>query len=285
MLPFSTKVGRLLGDTKRKGKMKKIVLILVSAVFLIGIFATAQEVASNGSENESDKISPEVRAVIENVAPEMSEKVKPEVSKFIEDFVDERGIKASEINDIKQVDFNALPKEVNIENVGDHNLAIYEVDYNNTKGPDKLYVVSYSLEQLRGQGDLIIAHDKREFLTFGHAGQMNSSGFINTAAGVETSLEKGYVMVRDGSITAISTNLEVLLEAENGIEIIVYKNGEPISFGNTLESTVGVKKDYDVQSKGTVEFQAGDVISVYVKNDNGASWNDVTTLVEITSDS
>ena len=36
------------------------------------------------------------------------------------------------------------------------------------------------------------------------------STFLNTGTGVEASLEKGYVMMRSGSITGLSTNLEVL---------------------------------------------------------------------------
>ena len=176
-----------------------------------------------------------------------------------------------------------MPKEVNIENVGDHNLGVYEVDYNNEKQqPEKIYVVAYSVEQLKSQGDLIIAQDKRNFLAFGHSGEM-SSGFLETATGVATSLEKGYVMPRDGSITAVSTNLEVS-EGLGNIEIIVYKNGEQISFGNTLDAGVsGIKKDYDVQSKNTVQFNAGDVISVYAKAEGDVVWKDVITMVEITT--
>ena len=253
--------------------MRKILLVFVFAILLFGIFAAAEEIS----------VSPEVSEAVSNAG----ENLGPEVSGFVQDFVSERGIEASDIENIQQVDFNALPKEVNIENVGDHNLAIYEVDYNNeTQGQEKVYVVAYSVEQLNAQGDLIIAQDKRNFLAFGHDGTMSASGFLETATGVETNLEKGYVMVRDGSITAISTNLEIFQNNTGNVEIIVYRNGEQVSFGNMLDAgTQGVKKDYDVQSKGTVTFQAGDVISVYSKGEGDIVWKDVITIVEITTNS
>jgi hypothetical protein len=106
---------------------------------------------------------------------------------------------------------------------------------------------------------------------------------LNSANGVETSLVKGYVMMRGGSITGISTNLETL-SGEGNIEIIVYKNGEAIQFGNTFViSSLGIEKDYDVQSKDTVLFEAGDVLSVALLISEGISLKDVNTLVEITT--
>lgn len=210
--------------------------------------------------------------------------ISPEVVDYVGDFVSKRGINPQEINNIQEVDFNNLPKEVNIENVGDHNLAIYEIDYDDEGINEKIFMITYSVEELRAQGDIIIAHDKRQFLDFGFDGVMNESGFLDTATGVETSLEKGYVMVRDGSITAVSTNLEVVQNNTGSIEIIVYKNGVAIGFGNTLDTTInGVKSDYDVQSKDTVTFEAGDVISVYVKAEGEIIWRDVITMVEITT--
>ena len=251
--------------------MKKILFVPLFLVLLLGIFATAEEAGIS--------TSPKITEVVSGVG----ENVGTEVSGFVEDFVAKRGIQPSDIDKIESVDFDALPKEVNIENVGDHNLAVYEVDYNAEQGQEKIYVVAYSVEQLKSQGDIIVAQDKRNFLNFGHGGEM-TSGFLETATGVETSLEKGYVMPRDGSITAVSTNLEVVGSTEGNIEIVVYKNGEQISFGNTIDTaTSGVKKDYDVQSKNVVAFEAGDVISVYAKGDSDVAWKDVVTIVEITT--
>jgi len=238
--------------------MKKILVFSVLVILLIvGVFAASSAAGAN---------------------------VGKEVSDFVDNFVYKRGIQPESIKNIQQVDFNALPKEVNIENVQDSNLAIYQVDYAENNQDKKVFVVAYSVEQLVAQGDLIIASDKRNFLDFGHNGVMGGSGFLETSAGVETSTSKGYVMPRDGSITAVSTNLEVIQANTGQIEIIVLKNGQPISFGNTLDAaSIGVKKDYDTQSKGTAEFEAGDVISVAAKGTGSISWRDVITLIEITT--
>jgi len=45
----------------------------------------------------------------------------------------------------------------------------------------------------------------------------------------------------------------------------------------------GIKKDYDVQSKGVVEFEPGDVVSVFINTDNLVKYKNVITMVEITT--
>jgi len=241
--------------------MKRGLVFLALAVFLFAIGALAISAQINGESG-----------------------VGKEVSDFVGNFVEKRGIAPEDITGVKQVDFENLPKEVNIENVGDTNLAIYEVNYSQGSQEKKVFVITYSVEQLRTQGDLIVASDKRNFLDFGHSGVMGDSSFLETSAGVETSTAKGYVLPRDGSITAISTNLEVIQANPGQIEVIVLKNGQPISFGNTISTdALGVKKDYDVQAKNIVSFSAGDVISVLVKETGDVSWRDVITLIEITT--
>jgi len=210
--------------------------------------------------------------------------VGAKVSAYVQDFVGKKGINSTDIKTVGEVDFNDLPKEVNIENVGDNNLAIYEVNYSQGNQDKKLYVVTYSVDKLKSQGDLIVAHDNRQFLDFGYPGVMKTSGFLDTSTGVETSGAKGYVMTRDGSITGVSTNLEIVQANSGKIDIIILKDGTPISFGNTFDSdALGIKKDYDVQSKDIVNFNAGDVISVLVKSDGNVAWRDVITEVEITT--
>lgn len=257
--------------------MKKI--FLVPAFGMIFLVVVGVFVASVG---ELD-VTQEVKEVVSRfVGGNVSESVEG----FVGEFVEKRGIDSSEITNIRQIDFDALPKEVNIEGVGDHNIAIYEIDYRNelTNKEEQVFVISYSVESLVSQGDIIIASDKRNFLNFGTSETMSNSGFLETATGVETSHAKGYLMMRRGSITALSTNLEIIQSNPGAIEIIVYKNGQPINFGNTLSgSALGVEKDYDVQSKEVVRFEPGDVISAYVRADDGLAWRDVITLIEITT--
>ncbi|MGA2130503.1 MAG: hypothetical protein ABSG05_02735 [Candidatus Pacearchaeota archaeon] len=252
--------------------MRKIFLgiIVVLLVLAIGAFVISAEATNVNSQTNSSVIG----------------QLSSQVSGFVAQFASKRGIDQNSITGVGQVDFNSLPKEVNIKNVNDNNLAIYQINYSQNNQNKQVYVVAYSLEQLKAQGDLIVASDKRNFLDFGYSGIMNQSGFLNTGAGVQTSDSKGYVMPRDGSITAISTNLEVIQGNPGEINIVILKNGQPISFGNTIDATaIGMKKDYDVQEKGIVNFQAGDVISVVATNTGNVAWRDVITMVEITTNS
>jgi hypothetical protein len=263
--------------------MNKPLTFLTSAVavlFIIGIFAFVSAVNEDSSLGDSGNVSQQVSDIVNSSVPTLP----VSVSEYVEEFVSKKGINPDKISDVSQVSFDDLPKEVNIENVNDNNLAIYEVNYNETpEEQKKMFVITYSVDKLSTQGDLIVSHDKRMFLNFGLNKEIANSEFLNTASGVEGSLEKGYVMMREGSITGISTVLDITQSAEQGqIEIVIYKNGIPIGFGNTISSdAVGVKKDYDVQSKGVVSFEPGDVISAYVKV-NG-SLKDVITLIEITT--
>ena len=203
--------------------MKKLFLgiALFLLVIIIGVFAISAEAGGSSSQNTGNT----------------SLSLGPQVSGFIQNFVSKRGINSQDIQGVGQVDFNSLPKEVNIKNVGSNNLAIYQVNYSQNNKTKQVYVVAYSLEQLKSQGDLIVAQDNRNFLNFGYPGVMNQPGFLDTATGVETSDSKGYVMVRDGSLTGISTNLEVVQANSGGqINIVILKNGQPINFGNTFNA-------------------------------------------------
>lgn len=262
--------------------MKKIFLglgIVIAVFVVIGLFVSAQL-----NNNETSPEQETIQEVAESVSVG---NISTQIYEYISNFVQKRDILPSEISFVREVDFESLPKAVQIENVGEHNLAIYEISYKEEGKEDQIYVITYSVEELKKQGDLIVAHDKRQFLNFGFAGMMDKSGFLKTATEVETSLEKGYVMVRDGSITAISTNLEVFESNPGEIELIIYRNGEPVGFGNIFSAeSLGVKKDYNVQSSGVVTFKAGDVISVYLKaSGTDIVFGDVITMIEITTTS
>jgi len=201
-----------------------------------------------------------------------------EVKEIVEDILANKGIEEENITSIELVDYNNLPDAIDIENIDDTNLAIYAVDI----GEDKLiYVITASdelfkkISKVPTTGDVLI-------LDFGYEGEMKKKDeFLETATGIETSLEKGYVMMRGGSITGISTNLEIV-KGGGEIEIVIYRNGEVVEFGNNfVGDSEGVKKDYDLQSEGTVKFEAGDVISVSVEAKGDVVWKDVITMIEI----
>ena len=208
-----------------------------------------------------------------------TEELSDNIQNFVKNLVKEKGIEESSIKSISKVDFNNLPEEINIENIDQTNLGVYEVDYGEEK---PVFVITVSEEYLKEKAPIYYT---RSLLHFGSEEKTDISGFLKTAAGVESDLDRGYVMIRDGSITGISTSLRISDESSSGqIEIIVYKNGEAIGFGNTMEiDSPESQKDYDIQSENTVNFEAGDTISVYVKASEGIVWEKVITMVEITS--
>jgi len=252
--------------------------IIMITLIVIGVFVSA-EISGNSGNTGSGNFEEHLEEI---AGAEVSDAIK----EYIESFAEKMGINAEDITGVTPVDFGNLPKEVNIDTVNDNNLEIYQVDYTENSEDKKIFMIAYSVEKLEAQGDLIIAEDKREFLSFGFSGNMKESAFLKTDTDVETSMKKGYVMMRRGSITAISTNLEIVSnEGQGKIEIVIYRNGEPIGFGNSFSiNSAGVKKDYDVQSNGIVTFESGDVISAYARADRDAEWKDVITLVEITAE-
>jgi len=202
---------------------------------------------------------------------------------FIGDIIEQRGINETNIINISRVDFNNLPDEVNLQNIDDTSLGIYQVDFET--GPS-VYIITMT-DTVFKKTISTVPDLKRSYLNFGHSGPVIGVGFLKTATEVETSLEKGYVMVREGSITGISTNLEITTSDVSGqVDIIIYKNGQAVGFGNTLIATsTGVKTDHDTQSENTITFTAGDVISVYLDAQGNIAGQDVITLIEITSES
>lgn len=202
-----------------------------------------------------------------------------DVQKIVNNIVEKQGINKENIKSVEEVSFDNLPSQVDLKNIDSTNLVVYQVDY----GGDKpVFVITASNEAFEASAPPASIY--KMLLNFGLAGEVSESTFLDTANGVEGSLEKGYVMMREGSITGLSTNLEIL-SGEGSVEVILYINGEPASFSNTISGTsAGVKKDYDTQSIGVVKFEKGDVISTYVKTEGNLIVKDVINLVEISTE-
>lgn len=259
--------------------------LLGSLSIIIVILAVASMFFVMAQTNDESKLSIQEKGAIKKQLDDVAQEgLSSTVQEYVEEFVEQKGINPSDINNVSEVDFAALPEEVEIENVNDANLAIYEVGYNESSTETKqVFVVTYSVEKLETTADLIAHPDKRQLLQFGLIDETSSS-FLNTATGVPGSLKSGYIMMRQGSITGISTNIDVINPNGGIIDIVIYKNGEAISFGNTLESAKNIQKDYDVQSKGVVTFEPGDTISVQaVSSNSGTTFKNVITMVEITT--
>jgi len=193
----------------------------------------------------------------------------------IVEFVEKKGIDVSEEN-ITEVDFEDLPGEVDIEKVDNTSVSIFRVDFS-----DKPFFVVTAASMKEGVRDPVCM--SRPLFYFGSDGEVSQSGFLKMSGGAESSAENGYVMIRSGSITGLSSSLKVLDFVEGAeVELIIYKNGREVGFRNSLDAGgIGVKIDYDVMSEDIVRVKPGDVVSASVKFDEGVLIEDVSFFVEV----
>lgn len=200
------------------------------------------------------------------------------IEEFVKDVAQQKGIEKETIRGVEKLNFKDLPKEVNLKNIDETNLAIYKLDIEAEEKP--IYIITASTELFK---ETVKKFNQRMLLNFGFSGESVQTTYLKTATGVTTSLKKGYVMTRSGSIIALSTNLEILTRSTNdAIDIVLYKNGKTVGFKNTFnEDSIGIYNDYDTISSGILNFEKGDVISMEVTIPSGSSASDITTLMEI----
>lgn len=201
-----------------------------------------------------------------------------DVKEKIKDVAEERG-EVIEDEDIKEINFTDLPGELDIEEIGDTSVSIYEVNFS-----DRPFFVITAGGMFEAEPEVAVG-ETRTLFHFGVAGEVESPEFLNMASGVSSSMDRGYVMMRGGSVTGISSSLDVV-DFVNGeiVEIVIYRNGEEIGFRNVLGAgDLGVEIDYDLISKGVVNFEAGDVLSVYVLFGTGVVVEDVSVALEVTN--
>ena len=199
------------------------------------------------------------------------------VDGLVKDVAHSRGINESDITGVNQVNFSDLPQEVNIKNIDKTNLAMYQV---NVKGQKPVYVITASSQLFQ---NTIKQYAQRMLLTFGWSTSLSSPNFLNTAAGVSTDTNRGYVMPRDGAITGLTTNLNIVTRKTNDpIEVIIYKDGKEVGFRNEFHTNeTGVQSDYDTMSGDILNFNKGDILSVKVIVPEGTTVKDITTLLEV----
>jgi hypothetical protein len=232
--------------------MKREVIVVLGIILLISAGAFAQAVA-NGE-------------------------VSSEVSTYVKSFVAKGGIEDAQITNITQVDQSELPNGVDLKKIDENKVGIYQVNYEKNNSPQKVFVIAYASNQLPKPQTF----KNIQYLSFGYFGLINSSSYLNNANGVQTGADNGYVMIRAGSITGISTSLGIN-SGEGNLLIKVYKNGEDTGFENVISSSDKKKFDYDTQSENIVNYVPGDIISVYVEDNSGLEWSNAITLVESTS--
>ena len=118
------------------------------------------------------------------------------VKEIVNNIVEKQGINKGDIQSVEKVSLDNLPSQVDLKNIDTTNLAVYQVDYG---GDRPVYVITATGETIKASVPKTFSY--KMLLNFGANGQVSAPTFLNTANGVEGNLEKGYVMVRDGSIT------------------------------------------------------------------------------------
>ena len=204
---------------------------------------------------------------------------KGKIEDFVENFIkDKEIIKGAEILDIVEINQTDLPDDLEIKNIEENKIGIYEINYTQNNESKKIFVVTYATNNFAKKEDVNkIIKD----IYFGYSGISSESGFLKSSVGVLSGNNKGYVMLRSGSITGISTSLD--LEGDGKVYISVYKNGEDTGFHNLISSDDKKRIDYDLQSENIVTYSPGDVISVYIQRSGNVEWGEVVTSVETTS--
>lgn len=214
--------------------------------------------------------------ILVGVAFAQTTQITQEVEDFVKNVAKSKGIEEDRVTSIKDVDFKKLPTDLNLQNIDETNLALYEVQVTDEEKP--VYIITASKTKIK---ETVAGFAQKMLLTFGYNEVIKETTFLKNAVGVLGSHEKGYVMIRDGSITGLSTNLEAIDGAGN-VEIIIYKNGEEIGFRNSFTITeTRTYEDYDSISKDILNFEKGDLISVEVKISGNLQLRDITTLLEI----
>lgn len=203
--------------------------------------------------------------------------INPDVADYLKGFL-ENGKTDKEVTSIEEVDIENLPEEILIKDFDETNIGIYEVEFGNKS--DKVFVVTYSTQKLEDIEHVTVK--SIQSFTFGREKESTSSDYLDSANGVKTGKSIGYVMMRSGSVTGISTSLS--LEGEGKLHIKLSKNGVDSGFMNTISSGDSNFLDYDIQSEDIVKFESGDILSVYVEQEGDVTWSNVITSLEVTNE-
>jgi hypothetical protein len=232
--------------------MKKRVFVFVSFLLILSVGAFAQNI-----EGVGDGVADDVR-------------------NYVESFLDKGGIEGEQIEAVTEVNQADLPDEIEIKEIEENNVGIYEVNFTEGEEEKNIFVVTYSTPNLEVKEE--VKTTSVQYLSFGSSEILSDNSYLESVNGVKTGKDVGYVMMRPGSVTGISTSLNV--EGSGSVEIKVYKNGVDTGFSNLIVSE-GSSSDFDIQSEDVVKFNAGDSIAVYVKVKGSVEWSDVVTLVEV----
>ncbi len=250
--------------------MKKGVVLVIGLILLFTVGAVAQGAGITGNIQKKVERAKDGKAI----------EVSKDTFDYLKDFLEKGGVRKEMVRKVKELDKSSLPDNAKIEKIDDSKVGIYDVEYDDDKTGNRssVFVVTYStteFEQVEESVKIV------NYLNYGFAGDSNESSYLKTSNGVLSGSDKGYVMMRGGSVTGISTNID--LDGDGKVSIKVYKNGEDTEFGNLISVSDKKKVDYDLQSEDVVTFEPGDVVSVYIEVKGDVVWGEVITMVETTS--
>lgn len=194
--------------------------------------------------------------------------VNEDVSRYISNFLEKSGVDSESVREIREVNQSELPSGVDIKDIAENKVSIYEAKVQKDSEEKNLFIVTYSTDKFvpRERPSKAIS-----YLNFGIKEINSDSRLLDNS---------NQVMMRSGSITGISTSL--VAEGEGIIQVKILINGEDVGFENLIFSDSGNKIDFDSQSEGIVNFYPGDTISVYLEVQGDVNWSEVSTIAEIT---
>ena len=103
-----------------------------------------------------------------------SPKSSDEFKEFMDKIKEQKEVSDDEILSITEISFNDLPNEIQVRDIADNNIALYQVEYDEGK-PTFILTAKGATEF---QGPTYISADTRQLLHFGFNGEMNASGFL-----------------------------------------------------------------------------------------------------------
>ena len=102
--------------------------------------------------------------------------VSDDVKNYVDSFLKKTGIGNEGIGEIKEVDQNNLPKEIDIEKIDKNNVGIYEVNYSKNNQSQKVFVVTYTTHEFEPEKK--IETNNIQYLNFGISGISNADSSI-----------------------------------------------------------------------------------------------------------
>lgn len=187
-----------------------------------------------------------------------------EEESYIRSLTEKQGIE--NISNITKLDKSFLPDEIDVSNIEENQVGIYEIEYDDFGILRNIFVVSYISDEVV---EVFREPVENSFYFTFNKNNLSFSSFVGS-----------YVMLKSGSITGLSSF--VSLSGNGKVFLYVYRNGESINFFNEISSGEVDTIDFDLQSVGLNEFDEGDILSLYIVLEGEVSIDEVSSILKVT---